>query len=97
MKIISCDDLSDIKLDVPPLTVNEEGQLVGGFIGIEGHATDSKSNEMCENDGCVIRNRTNNGCLNTNCQNISCINNGCTNRNTEQKTRTMLGDPCNHI
>ena len=54
MKIYNIDILSDIDLEMTPLTEDQEGSLHGGFVGIIGSA--------CTNDGCKNVGCTNNEC-----------------------------------
>ena len=81
MKVYNIDILSDIDLEMTPLTEDQEGNLHGGFVVIIGSASPLDTNNGCSNSSC-----TNNGCHNTNCSgcsvpsiNTDCTNNGCEN------------------
>ena len=81
MNYIKIDLLSDIDLEMNPLTEDQEGNLHGGFVGIIGSASPLDTNNGCSNTVC-----SNNKCHNTNCSGCSlppintiCTNDGCKN------------------
>ena len=81
MKIYNIDILSDIDLEMTPLTEDQEGNLRGGFVGIEGGAGIYYTNDTCENETCPNSPCNNNNCKNTKeCPNIgTCANGTCAN------------------
>lgn len=64
--------LSNIELEVTPLSQNAEGKLLGGFIGMQGAEEAAGTNNPCTNNHC-----NNSGCSNGACENSPCDNNNC--------------------
>ena len=76
MRKFKFDSLSNIKLEMEPLTESPEGLLLGGFVGLAGTYDAPVPNNGCNNNGCTT-DRINNGCTNSGCINNGCTNNGC--------------------
>lgn len=89
MKRQEQNSLSNIELEVTPLSQNAEGKLLGGFIGMQGNTVDAAANDECTNNDC-----NNSSCANDRCINPSdCSNSGsnksCTNGTTATPTPTQ--------
>ena len=84
MRKFKFDSLSNIKLEMEPLTESPEGLLLGGFVGLAGTYDAPVPNNGCNNNGCTT-DRINNGCTNS-----GCINNGCTNNVTMTKITSQI-------
>ena len=86
MTFYQLDILSDIDLEMTPLTDDQEGNLRGGFVGIEGGAGTfaTNSNCPCQNPICA------NSCVNDSCNNSDCTNNNCGNSGCINKCTNTL-------
>lgn len=77
MKKIKYNVLSNIKLEMEPLTESPEGLLLGGFVGLAGTyglgTTNDKCSTVLDNNAC-----SNNKCT-TSGKNYVCNNQGCSN------------------
>ena len=96
MKIYNIDILSDIDLEMTPLTEDQEGYLHGGFIGIEGGAGIARSNGKCTNDNCPNTSCGNDSCenkgtcTNSSCSNGVCKNTSCPDITTSTKSKSII-------
>lgn len=71
--------LSNVELEVTPLTQDAEGKLLGGFVGMQGMRVPAEeknapcSNSSCSNQGCVNIEYNNNSCKNAPCTNTPTV------------------------
>lgn len=101
MKKINKHYLADISLEMTPLTEDNEGQLRGGFAGLNSEGLKAKINGNCEcvnENGCTNTNTCNNDpctnkpCGNDACSNTPCSNEGCGNITTTSRSKDMVFD-----
>ena len=103
MKKIKKHFLADISLELSPLSVDNEGQLRGGFAGLGGSEIEINvdtecTNAPCTNNGCTnhgcSENSQTNGCSNEGCSNVGCTHEGCSFGGTTGTTgTTKSSDP----
>lgn len=93
MKIIDQTSLSDIVLEMSPLSEDQEGKLRGGFVGLTGLTAAANTDSKCKNSTCTNNNCRNTKCKNTICDNSNCANDECTNNGCENTpvTSTAAG------
>ncbi len=95
MRIIKQTSLSDIVLEMSPLSEDQEGKLRGGFAGLVGTTaagnTDTKcKNSICDNKSCRNTKCDNSNCTNSDCANNNCDNEGCTNTPTSTNSGNSI-------